>query len=173
MNLTPEQWREVEPEIKHAEALRLRAMGLTLAAIASTLGYATPYGASKAIESALKLSRDESAEQLRGVDVERLEIATRSLMSSVEQGDVFAIDRLIKLAGRKAALLGLDMPAKVAMTDPTGQHEYTGLTDADRLARIDAIIDAVRKRRTGQADNDKADAPVDTGSGEPPAVPGV
>lgn len=38
-----------------------------------------------------------------------------------------AIGKLINLAERKAKLLGLDMPTKTALTDPTGENEYKGI----------------------------------------------
>lgn len=38
-----------------------------------------------------------------------------------------AIGRLMNVAERKAKLLGLDMPSKTALTDPTGEHEYKGI----------------------------------------------
>lgn len=34
-----------------------------------------------------------------------------------------AVDRLIKISERRAKLLGLDLPAKIALTDPTGEKE--------------------------------------------------
>lgn len=38
-----------------------------------------------------------------------------------------AIGRLREMAERKAKLLGLDMPSKTALTDPTGENEYRGI----------------------------------------------
>lgn len=34
-----------------------------------------------------------------------------------------AVDRVLKIAERRAKLLGLDLPTKVALTDPTGEKE--------------------------------------------------
>lgn len=40
--------------------------------------------------------------------------------------DLRAMDRCIRIMERRAKLLGLDAPAKVAPTDPTGSKPYTG-----------------------------------------------
>jgi len=36
---------------------------------------------------------------------------------------------------------------KIALTDPTGAHEYLGLGDEERAARIEALLNAARKRK--------------------------
>lgn len=50
-------------------------------------------------------------------------------------------------------LLGLDAPAKIAPTDPSGDKEYGNgsLTDEQRAAKIAALLDAARARADGSA----------------------
>jgi hypothetical protein len=43
------------------------------------------------------------------------------LQPGMRKGDVRSIEAGIRVMERKARLLGLDMPTKVAMTDPDGQ----------------------------------------------------
>lgn len=43
-----------------------------------------------------------------------------------------AVGRLVQVAERKARLLGLDMPSKTALTDPTGENEYRGIPKASK-----------------------------------------
>lgn len=43
---------------------------------------------------------------------------------------------------------------KVALTDPTGEREYIGLTDEERAARIAALLERARARGAGSADSD-------------------
>jgi transposase len=38
-----------------------------------------------------------------------------------------AVGRLLNVSERKAKLLGLDMPSKTALTDPSGENEYKGI----------------------------------------------
>ena len=46
---------------------------------------------------------------------------------------------LLKCMKRRADLLGLDAPTKIAPTTPDGNDEYTGLTDTERLERLAAV----------------------------------
>lgn len=60
----------------------------------------------------------------------------------------------LKIKARKHAVLGIDKPAKIAPTTPDGEAPYDplGLTDEERAARVAALLDAARTRRTGSAD---------------------
>ena len=51
----------------------------------------------------------------------RLEEMWARLQPGMRKGDVRSIEAGIRVMERKARLLGLDMPTKVAMTDPEGQ----------------------------------------------------
>jgi hypothetical protein len=51
----------------------------------------------------------------------RLEEMWARLQPGMRKGDVRSIEAGIRVMERKARLLGLDMPTKVAMTDPDGQ----------------------------------------------------
>lgn len=58
---------------------------------------------------------------------------------------------------RRCKLLGIDAPTKIAPTDPSGEKEYAGITDADLLRELASILDAARART---ASTDNADNPV-------------
>jgi transcriptional regulator with XRE-family HTH domain len=51
---------------------------------------------------------------------------------------------------RRAKLLGLDAPTKIAPTDPTGEKPYDNVSDDERIARLATLLDAARTRRDGQ-----------------------
>jgi hypothetical protein len=51
----------------------------------------------------------------------RLEEMWARLQPGMRKGDVRSIEAGIRVMERKARLLGLDMPAKVAVTDPNGR----------------------------------------------------
>lgn len=56
---------------------------------------------------------------------------------------------ILKAMKRRADLLGLDAPSKIAPTTPDGNDEYTGLTDTERLERLAALFDTARARADG------------------------
>ena len=59
----------------------------------------------------------ESAQELRRLEVERLDVMLAALWAAVLGGDVFAIDRAIKIQDRRAKLLGLDAKEKYEEPD--------------------------------------------------------
>jgi hypothetical protein len=61
------------------------------------------------------------APAVRKLEMSRLEEMWARLQPGMRKGDVRSIEAGIRVMERKARLLGLDMPAKVAMSDPDGQ----------------------------------------------------
>ena len=68
----------------------------------------------------------------------------RPLMERAKEGSQTAVDRILRIMERRAKLLGLDAPTKIAPTDPSGEHEYSGIADdlQRRLAVLAATIGA-------------------------------
>lgn len=61
-----------------------------------------------------------------------------------KEGDLRAALTALEL---EMKLLGTAAPTKIAPTTPDGSDEYTGLSDAERSARLVAFFDAARARR--------------------------
>jgi len=112
---------------RQARALGLRKAGLGYAAIAHQLGYAGPSGAYRAIMTALRALTGEPAKELRDLELARLDDLLAGLWGDARQGNVQKIDRVLKIMQRRAALLGLDAPARFA--DATGYRR-----EAEQLA---------------------------------------
>jgi hypothetical protein len=93
-------------------ALDLRKAGATYQMIADQLGYGGPSGAYKAVTSALKATLKEPADELRTMELERLDAMLLPLWRRVQNGDERAVDRVLRIMERRAKLLGLDAPAK-------------------------------------------------------------
>lgn len=91
-------------------ALELRKGGVSYAFIASELGYASPSGAHKAVMSALKKTLQEPADELRQLEVERLDALLAVMWSRKSIPDF--TDRILKIMERRAKLLGLDAPTR-------------------------------------------------------------
>lgn len=92
---------------KRAEALELRAMGYNYQAIADEVGYGSRGAAHKAVAQELRNIPREAAEQAREMELGRLDDLQMAAMNGAMAGDLFAIDRVVKIIESRARLLGL------------------------------------------------------------------
>jgi DNA-binding CsgD family transcriptional regulator len=95
-----------QTKMKQIEALRLRALGYTYERIAQTMGISETY-AYDLVRDALKRERAESVQLYRTIELKRLERAIELVMAHIEQGDISATEKLVKLVAEEARLLGL------------------------------------------------------------------
>lgn len=118
---------------RQQDALRLRQTGATYEDIGKSLKI-SPQAAHKAVKRALaKLNKvvGADAEQIRTLELVRLDRLTMALWSSAIAGGFGAIDRLIKIMERRAKLIGLDVPTGIANLN----LNFNDLTD-EQLRRI-------------------------------------
>ena len=99
---------------RQARAIELRKAGLGYAAIARQLGYGGPSGAYGAIMTALRALTREPAQELRELELARLDDLLLGLWTDARRGSVAKVDRVLKIMARRAALLGLDAPTRFA-----------------------------------------------------------
>jgi len=92
----------------------------------------------------------ENAEVVRRMELERLDTVFVPVYASALRGDLRAVDRFLALQQRRAKLLGLDMPDKIAPTDPMGERAYEPSTDEERIGRLVALLESARARRDQQ-----------------------
>ncbi len=142
--------RRIEEAQRRRRALELRVAGATYEEIAEALGYVSRGTAWKAVWRAYREGLRDPAEHLRELETERLDRLQKAWWTKALGGDVSAFRYLLRLMERRAKLLGLDAPTKIAPTDPSGEREYAELTDSERLERIEAILDRARARRDRQ-----------------------
>jgi transcriptional regulator len=108
---------------KQAAAVELRKRGKTYRDIGEELG-CSHQQAHKYVRKALARIRektDESAIEVRTLELERLNAMVDALWFKVELGDTYAVDSALKIMKRRADLLGLDAPTRVA--DVTDDRE--------------------------------------------------
>lgn len=103
---TATQRRKTAAE-KRAEALELRALGYSYQAIAEEVGYGNKGSAHRAVAQALRDIPREQAEQARELELGRLDDLQMAAMNGAMAGDLFAIDRVVKIVESRARLLGL------------------------------------------------------------------
>lgn len=98
---------------RQAKALTLRKGGVTYEEIATKLDYASASGARKAVLSALRQIVSEPAEDLRQIELTRLDALLLGLWPQASKGVLGAVDRVLKVMERRSAYLGLDAPKKI------------------------------------------------------------
>lgn len=82
----------------------------------------------------------ETIEDVRQLELERLNTMLTGLWTRARDGDAAAIDRVIKIQQRRAELLGLDAPKPKQQFEHTGKDggpiettlDFSGLTDDER-----------------------------------------
>ncbi len=116
----------------------MRKAGFDYQTIADRLGYRSPSGAHKAVSTALNKTLREPAKALRQVELERLDALLTGVWSAARRGNLGAVDRVLKIMDRRAKLLGLDAPTKVAIKD--WRETLPDGLDADEVQRQFAAI---------------------------------
>lgn len=135
--------RRVNRAENQLKSLQLRKAGFTYQEIADQLGM-TKGNAHKLVASAMQEWKDASgevADELRALEAARLDHATRAIWTQVINGNHGAIDRMLRIMDRRARLLGLDAPSKIAPTSPDGQGEYGG-------GGLSALLQAINDERS-------------------------
>ena len=145
--------RSLDNAERDRQAARLRTQGMPYREIAEQLGYHDEGSAHRAVSKILRETVQEAADELRKVEVERLDallqvawnvmmrehVAVSSgkiVMVADDEGNevplrddgptLAALDRVIKIADRRAALLGLDAPQKI-QSGGTVRYEISGV----------------------------------------------
>lgn len=105
-----------------AKALELRKSGMSYAQIGEQLGVSDKRAFQYIKESLEKLTALETttANELRTLEAERLDAIQAGLFETAKNGNLWAVDRYLKLAERRAKLLGLDAPIKNEITGSDG-----------------------------------------------------
>jgi hypothetical protein len=97
---------------RQAQALDLRGRGLSYREIARRLGYQGPAGAYKAVASGLDKTLREHSEDVRQLELQRLDALLEGCWSKATTGDAKAIRAALRIMERRAKLLGLDAPSR-------------------------------------------------------------
>ncbi len=167
--------RSIREAQRRAEMMHLRAEGLTLAQIGERMGV-TADAVQGVIDRALRSLVKAPADELRALELARCDEllaeameVVRAPMPSVRSGDAVrdpesgavvievvadpapklaAINVALRVMERRAKLLGLDMPIKTALTDPSGAAGVGAVTfymPANGRESVDVI--AVQEKR--------------------------
>ena len=133
---------------RRTQAVRLAAAGMDYTQIAQQLGYHDRSGAHKAIRGALAAQQAEAVDELRALELERLDRLQASVWDAAVEGDIASVDRVLKVIAARVRLLGLD------------QHQDKPVSGGGRL-----VSEEWRPEST------PAESCTSTESGIAPAVP--
>ncbi|MCT2591138.1 hypothetical protein LHJ74_14685 [Streptomyces sp. N2-109] len=136
---------------RDADACRLRARHHTYQQIADLLGYGHKSEAYRGVQRALKDTVQEPADEVRALELDRLDQLARAATDVLERQHVTvshgqivrqdgepllddgpvlaAIDRLLKIQERRAKLLGLNAPSRVSVDAEQLGAEILNLID--------------------------------------------
>jgi hypothetical protein len=143
--------RAVSLTERRRRALELRRAGATYEQIAAALGYFDSSGARKAVKKGLRQTLAEPAAELRQLELLRLDRLHETLWPRAVAGQVRAIDRVLRIMARRAALLGLDAPLRVDLHALVADaRRRLGLTDEEARALFDQMTEYLMEQRAGR-----------------------
>jgi len=151
---------------KRRQAVELRKAGATFEEIAAAHGadgrrlYSNKGTAYRAVEQALREAVREPTRELIELETQRLDLMLRALWPQVIAGKLGAVDRALRVAERRARLLGLDGPQVVQHSGPDGGPipvDVSGMTPEEKAARLAELIAEAQRRLTAEQ---KAAAPA-------------
>ena len=117
------------------DALAMRTRGCTYDQIANALGISRQ-GAADCVKrslAALKTDTEEKAEEVRDLELRRLDRMLQIAEGAAESGDISAIDRVLRIQERRSKYLGLDAPAKAEIKSETTARVDLGVLDDRKL----------------------------------------
>lgn len=141
---------------RRKKALDLRLAGASYRRIVQEGIYPNPGSAIRAVKQALAAVTQEAATDVLKMELERLDQAQMGIWAAVRSGDVFAIDRMLKIMDMRARFLGLygaetddnTDQVKGALTDFFAEAVKTA--DAMDAAELEAAQDAADRTLVGE-----------------------
>lgn len=114
------------------DALELRKAGVPYATIAERLGWKSAQAAHKAVKKALDSQINESVEDLRSMEIERLNHMLMLIWARIQQGDMRSIEQALRVMERITVLRGLEQRTQdmskqaggVLIVDGQDEDEY-------------------------------------------------
>jgi hypothetical protein len=132
---------ESEDEIKQRDSkvFELRIQGFTFEQIAVQVGFSGPSGAWQAYQRIRSEFIFESVEEARQLELMRLDEMQFAVWDRAINGDLPALSCVLKIMDRRAKLLGLDKPEKMAV-------DRWGYNSADLDQEVKRIVDMMNER---------------------------
>jgi hypothetical protein len=134
----PEDPSVVSWPVKARIAFELRKVGASYEEIADKLGYANAGSAEAAIRKRLKDSyKPDDVETVVTMELERLDALQLIAWRRARQGDLAAIDRILKIMERRSQYLGLDRKQPTGDTTTVTQTAiFIGGSEEEYVAQL-------------------------------------
>ncbi|MBW8171805.1 hypothetical protein K0651_01915 [Ornithinimicrobium sp. Arc0846-15] len=128
-------------QTRDLRALELRQNGHSFKVVADQMGYASPSAAWKAVERAMNVTEVDAPRDVhRALEVARLDQLFQWLLPKAREGDLGAVDRLLKISSQRARLLNLNQSVNTgapAGDKVEGGAKVISMSEAsDRIARL-------------------------------------
>lgn len=146
----------IETAEKMAEALNMRKEGCTFEAIAKRIGYHDASGASKLVKRAMDMTIQEPADEVRRVELERLDMMLKALNPRIKAGEPRAIEVALGIGDRRSKLLGLDAPTKMETDSRSLQVQLPHGMDLSQLSEAEIkTLHGLRQKALVAGDSDE------------------
>ena len=107
--------QKVATHSKRVRCVELAAQGMSYDEIAQVVGYSGRGGAHKAVTAALRAQQAEAVDELRVLELARLDALQRSCWDAALEGDIASVDRVLRVIAARVRLLGLDQNTDKSM----------------------------------------------------------
>ena len=133
----------VQAREREVKALELRKAGASYQQIGDQIGVskqACHKMVTRVLGELVALAA-ESAEEVRRLEIDRMDAMMVGLWDKARRGHEGAVDRVLRIMTRRAALLGLDMPTRseIAHTANVAPTDLSKLTD-EELEQYQALM---------------------------------
>lgn len=132
---------------RRQKALEFRRAGLSYERIGEQLQISKTQAyrlVTQALTEIARQTQDEAA-LVRVLELERLDRLLLGLWTKATAGHVASVEKVLKIMERRARLMGLDMPTKIAPTDPEGRASYRELPADELDQRIAELQDKLEE----------------------------
>ena len=165
------QRKQAESREKRRQALELRKAGVEYERIAQQVGYNSKQAVYAAVKAALKDITREPAQEVKDLELARLDAVQLSIWNQVRSGDLQAIDRFLKIQHQRAQLLGLYSHDEVEK-DYRQWLQKNGYDDAAVFNGLIGHFATQRQNAAAPVGEDgtgrgSADSPAERGDGDP------
>jgi hypothetical protein len=112
MNASKTSPQVIDKRERATKALELRKAGISYDVIAQRLNYSNRTAAYRAVSRLLESTEKEAADDLREVELRRLDDLFLSIYQQARNGNLGAVDRCLRIMERRAKIAGIDAPEK-------------------------------------------------------------
>lgn len=143
----PEDPATPPSEVRAAMAFNLRRAGASYKDIAEKLGYNSAAGAERVVRQVIEEHYTPKAvEDVLKLEMLRLDDLLMVAYRRLYDGDLKAIDRILKIMERRSKYLGLDMPETVSTTEVNNTAIFVGGDQKEYVERLREARELAQQR---------------------------